>query len=749
MDRKVEMNKYYKFGLYLVIVILINLVALNLFFRIDLTSNRLYSLSSASKQAVSTLKEPLTINVFFSQNLPAPYNNIERYLHDLLEEYAIHGKRFFSFRFFNVSAKEGDLSDSAEENRKKAQDYGIYPVNVQTIEADQASVQRAYMGMVLIHGDIVEKIPSVTSTEGLEYKITATIRKLNNKVSALLNLKDKITVRLVQSASLSDIAPIVGLDGLNDLRGEIARVVEEMNAKTYNQLQLATSDPAGGDWSQELDDRYARFGLQWPELHRPDGSKIAAGAGVLALGMEAGGKSVELRLLDSSLNLTSQGFQERFQVVETEKIRTFIEDNVDGMIDIHENIGYLSSHGTLGLSPALPPQFQMMQPQTESLTRFNTLLSDGYTIKPIDLKSGDHEIPSGINTLIIAGAKEEFSDWELFQIDQFLMQGKSLALFVDSFNEIRPQGQQQMYGMQQPSYIPLNSGLEKLLDFYGARVDKSYILDESCYVSRDPNTGEMPIYFAPIVKNENINHRLDFLKNIKELILIQTSPVQIEAEVIEKNGLRARTLLESSEKAWEMSGQINLTPFMIRPPMNEDDLKSFPLAALIEGEFTSYFADKPVPEKPAEEEPGEETEAGEEAVETPPPPQEETRFQTGKGLIAKGRPGRILLIGTSMILKDNILDEAGQSPNAVFLLNTLDYLNGKSDIAVMRGKNQRFNPLKDTKAFTRTFVKMLNIGGLPVLIILLGISIWIRRKNKRRMIHSQFAGSAPAGEKSK
>ena len=116
MDKKLEMSKYYKFGLYLVILILINLVALNLFFRIDLTTNRLYSLSRASKTAVSTLKEPLTINVFFSQNLPAPYNNIERYLHDLLEEYAIHGKRFFSYRFFDVSAKEGDLSDKAENN---------------------------------------------------------------------------------------------------------------------------------------------------------------------------------------------------------------------------------------------------------------------------------------------------------------------------------------------------------------------------------------------------------------------------------------------------------------------------------------------------------------------------------------------------------------------------------------------------------------------------------------------------------
>ena len=79
MDIKKNISKYYKFFLYLIIIVLVNLVGVTLFFRIDLTSNNLYSLSNASKKAVSTLNEPLTINVFFSKNLPAPYNNIERY----------------------------------------------------------------------------------------------------------------------------------------------------------------------------------------------------------------------------------------------------------------------------------------------------------------------------------------------------------------------------------------------------------------------------------------------------------------------------------------------------------------------------------------------------------------------------------------------------------------------------------------------------------------------------------------------
>ena len=748
--KKTEMSKYATVGLYLIVLILVILVGQNLFVRLDLTANRLYSLSKASKDAVRTLNEPLTINIFFSKNLPAPYNNIERYLQDLLQEYAAHAGRYLNYRFYDVSATENELSEKAEENRQMAQDYGIYPVNVQTIEQDEAKLQRAYMGLVFIHGDIIERIPAVTSTEGLEYQISSTIQKMNNKISALLNLEQKIQVKLVQSSSMNRIAPHVGLEGLEGLAAMIAEAVNSQNGKTYGQLELVTLDPDRAPLSPDDTARFQRFGLQWPEIPLPDGGVVPAGSGIVALGMQYKGKSVETRLLASSLNLTNQGLREQFNIVEKEQIESFLEENVDNLIDIHEEIGYLSTNGTLALSPALPPQFQMMQPQADSLTHFNSLLSGRYTINQVNILEEDG-IPDSVDTLIIAGAKEGFTDWELYQIDQFLMRGKSLALFVDSFNELQPQGQQQMYGMQQPAYLPLNTGLEKLLGHYGLSVRKSYVMDESCYVSRDPQMGEVQVYFAPIIQNENINHRLDFLSNIKEMVMFKASPVDVNEELMKQNNLEARLLFSSSREAWEMAGQINLQPFMIRPPMNPEDKAQQPLAFLIEGEFPSYFADKAIPEKPepepeeTEEETGgmEGAETGEEAAE--PEAQEEAPAETSRitseqGLIKLSQPAKIFVIGTSEILKDNILDEQGRQPNSVFLLNTLDYLNDQEQIAVMRSKNQRFNPLRDTKAFTRTFVKVLNIAGLPGLFILFGMYVWVRRKTRRRAIQAMFSG---------
>ena len=103
MNLFTKKERYFKFLIYLGLIILINVVGITLFFKIDLTRDNKYSLSKASKEVVSTLSEPLTIKVFFTGNLPAPHNNTERYLNDLLEESSAAGKDFFNYKFYNVT----------------------------------------------------------------------------------------------------------------------------------------------------------------------------------------------------------------------------------------------------------------------------------------------------------------------------------------------------------------------------------------------------------------------------------------------------------------------------------------------------------------------------------------------------------------------------------------------------------------------------------------------------------------------
>ncbi|MBN1165225.1 MAG: GldG family protein [Candidatus Krumholzibacteriota bacterium] len=747
VSKQQRYGKYYKFLLYLVVVVLINLVGLSLFFRFDLTSNRIYSLSQASKDAVGKLSEPLTINVFFTKDLPAPHNNTERYLHDLLEEYAANSNRYFNYRFYDVSAEEGDISEEAKENQQMAKNYGIYPVQIQNIEQDEVKFKNAYMGMVLIHGDVVDKIPSITSTEGLEYTITSKIEKMNNKISVLLNLEEPVRIKLYFSSSLEEVAPQLRIGNMMSVPGSVESVVTRLNDKYYDKLSYSRFDPSGDPSLQEEAARYNILTLRWPAMSDKQGNQVLSEGQASAGLVVQKGEDFQTIPIIQVVRLPLFGTQ--YQLADMNQMEERLSEIINDVIDINKKIGYLADHGTapLGGGP-LPNQMQ----QGDNLSNFNSLVSEDYSISPVNLK--EEGIPEGIDCLIMAGPKEEFNDYELFQIDQFLMKGKSLALFLDPYQEISPSpNQARMNYNQQPVYLPINTGLEKLLSHYGVEAKKAYVLDKNCFEQRMPQMyggGKQAIYFAPIIKNENINKELPFLDNIKALIAILSAPVELKKDRLTANELKGDLLFSSSRESWEMSGRINLNPMFMQPPERLDEMQSQPLAVLVSGEFPSYFAGREIPEKPAEEEPEGEN-AGEEAVnaegsdaaDIPPEDKmaavDQSSAITGEGaVISRGKPGKLFVIGSAEILKNNVLGEGSGSTNATFVMNLIDHLNGRNEYAAMRSKMQRLNPLKDSGPGTKMFIKSFNIAGLPVIVALFGIIVWFRRESRKKIIQMMF-----------
>lgn len=154
----------------IVLVALANVVSRNIFFRLDLTENQIYSLSSSSKGVIDDIDDLLTAKVYFSENLPGQYGNTRRYLQDILEEYAAFSGGNFRFEFYQP--------DNDEELALEAQKSGIQPVQLQVIENDKLEVKRVYMGMVLLYGDKRESLPVIQTTTGLEYEITTKVKKL-------------------------------------------------------------------------------------------------------------------------------------------------------------------------------------------------------------------------------------------------------------------------------------------------------------------------------------------------------------------------------------------------------------------------------------------------------------------------------------------------------------------------------------------------------------------------------------------
>jgi ABC-type uncharacterized transport system involved in gliding motility auxiliary subunit len=756
---KVKSGKYFKFFIYLVAVVLVNLAGITLFQRFDLTANGAYSLSEASRRSVATLSEPLTVNVFFTKNLPAPYNNIERYLRDLLEEYAVYAGKYFNYRFYDVSPQEGDLKPGAETNQELADNYGISPIQIQVIEKDEVKFQKAYMGLVILHGDLIERIPTITSVDRLEYQLTTAIMKLNNKVSALLRLQGKIRIALFLSSSLNKVAPVIGLNNLPDLPESVATIIDKLNPTFLSKLEYIRLDPSTNpDATRELQTKKINLlSLKWPDLPQEN---LTAGEGTVGLVLEHGGKTATVQLVNV-LRIPIIGT--RYELVAPDTLENLIGENIDSLIDINEDIGYLADMGT----PPLMPQPRMNpaeQPNAETLNNFRMVVSQNYTIKDVNLKDG--RIPSSLRSLVIVRPTENFSDDDLFQIDQFLMQGKDLLLIPDSFNEIMPQ-QQMPRGMNPgPRYEPLKTGLEKLLDHYGIRVNQSYVMDENCFNQEMPQSlggGERPIYFAPLILSQMINHDLEFMQNINRLVAVRISPLELIEDRLKESDIKAYRVFSSSAKSWEMRGRINLNPQLIRPPQSEDEFQSYPLAYLLEGGFSSYFTGKPLPEKktaPPDAANDAKTGAADEA--NPPvgkegnpdsapaaAPQAQAEekpesapmpVESEGAFISRGKPGRIFIMASSEMLTDNVIDSQGRGANAVFILNVIDALNGREDIAILRGKKQDFNPLLPIGAGAKTAVKTVNIAGLPILVVLFGIAVWFRRISRKRRIQEMFQG---------
>ncbi len=149
---------------------LFNAISNNYFFRLDLTDNKMYSLSASSKSVVKQVDDLLAMKVYFSDDLPGEYANNRRYLQDLLEEFEAISDGNIRFEFFRP---EDDQNIEQE-----AQKAGIMPVQMQVVENDKMEVKRVLMGMVILYEDKKEVLPVIQTTTGLEYEITTKIKKL-------------------------------------------------------------------------------------------------------------------------------------------------------------------------------------------------------------------------------------------------------------------------------------------------------------------------------------------------------------------------------------------------------------------------------------------------------------------------------------------------------------------------------------------------------------------------------------------
>ncbi|SVD88964.1 uncharacterized protein METZ01_LOCUS441818, partial [marine metagenome] len=164
---KLNNSSYLLYFIYISSFIFINLISMNYFQRIDLTDNKMYSLSDSSKLTIDKIDDPLIIDLYFSDDLPGQLQNNRRYIQDILEEYAAYSNHI---NFYFIKNDENFSS--------KAQTEGLQSQDIQVIENDEVTFKTIFMGMKLRYNGKTEILPMLGVSAGLEYTLTKTIKKL-------------------------------------------------------------------------------------------------------------------------------------------------------------------------------------------------------------------------------------------------------------------------------------------------------------------------------------------------------------------------------------------------------------------------------------------------------------------------------------------------------------------------------------------------------------------------------------------
>ncbi|UOQ99711.1 gliding motility-associated ABC transporter substrate-binding protein GldG [Hymenobacter sp. 5317J-9] len=170
-------------------LLLFNFIAQRFFFRVDLTEEKRYTMSDATKKLLRDLKQPVTITVYLTGDFPPAFRRLEQGVRETLNEFQVYGGANLNYIFIDPSAGGTEAARNAFYTTlfKK----GLKPTNLGATENGKrvekiifpwavVSVGGKDRNVLLLRGN--QAAPADVrlnqSIEGLEYELASTIRTL-------------------------------------------------------------------------------------------------------------------------------------------------------------------------------------------------------------------------------------------------------------------------------------------------------------------------------------------------------------------------------------------------------------------------------------------------------------------------------------------------------------------------------------------------------------------------------------------
>ena len=240
----IKKQAYSRLALNICILILINVLASMLFFRLDLTADKRHSLSDTSKDILKDLDDIVYVKVYLEGEFPAGFTRLQNATYQLLNEFRTYSS-FIEYEFINPS----ESINQEERNRLYRQLYeqGLEPTNLQVQEKNGSSEQIIFPGAIIYYKGESEAINLLqsqigkhhevvlnNSIENLEYEFISNILKISN-----INNKPKIAF-LEGNGELNNLERSGIEDAVGNLKGSLIEFyrVESFNIKEFEKDSL-------------------------------------------------------------------------------------------------------------------------------------------------------------------------------------------------------------------------------------------------------------------------------------------------------------------------------------------------------------------------------------------------------------------------------------------------------------------------------------------------------------------------------
>ena len=319
--------------------------------------------------------------------------------------------------------------------------------------------------------------------------------------------------------------------------------------------------------------------------------------------------------------------------------------------------------------------------------------------------------------IVLVKPVDKFSDDDKFKLDQYVMNGGRLLFFVDQLYAERD-------SLQNGELIAYarDLNINDLLFKYGVRINTDLVADKHCdkipvevgSVGGQSQKQLLPWPYAPLLQPGSDN---PIVKNQADVLGQFANSV----DTVEAAGINKTILLSSSANAYTMvtPARIQLNSLQTEESADKFNRKNIPVAVLLEGKFSSLFANR----------------VSQAQLDT-------LKIYDRPFLRESKEPGKIIVVGDADIVLNQVSETIGPLPMGVnkytkiqyankdFFLNCTEYLANKKNILDARAKDYSLR-LLDVKKVNdqRTLWQLINIV-LPVLLVcIFGLVYqWWRKK---------------------